>query len=304
MGIWAASALVALASWIGDISVARADDWGCDSVNTNTGNGLVDDCGPQGACCDAHDDGYRVHGCDKSSWYHTMCSTVLLLCPEADACDQVNTAAAVCIATQSPGPGRCCNYFGHNVCQQPRNSDPNHYWDCATDAFCDTGSRCNVSTGVCEALCTQTVPTQCDVPYTDSCGNNYPAVGCRDGLQCVYGTCMRCDSCAAHPGQCGIFDDGCGREIACGCGAGLICDNGSCAPGCHPYSCADYGYSGVFPDGCGGEVSCYFPGSDPGSGGDPGGGAGDPGGGGDECWDCWDLGDPDSCPSECTDEEE
>jgi hypothetical protein len=289
---------------------ARADNWGCDLVNSNTGAGFVDDCGMQGACCDAHDEGYRALGCSMSSWFHTACAATGTYCGEATACDAVNETAVMCVLTQSPGPGLCCDLNGQNVCQQSRN--PNHYWGCANDAFCDFHSRCNVAAGVCEPICQNETPTQCGVGWTDSCGNQYEPVGCRDGLSCVSGTCRQCDSCASHPGQCGLFDDGCGREIACGCSGGLTCEYGSCAEVCRPYTCADYGQDGYFPDGCGGELSCGDPGNpgDPGSPGDPGdpgdpggpgGGVGDPGGG-DPCDECVES-DPD-CGDECGEEQE
>ncbi|CAF1058001.1 unnamed protein product [Rotaria sordida] len=67
---------------------------GCDA--------LIDSCGPNGACCDIHDDCYAKNKCTRLSW----------IIPSSIACTKCNTDVVKCIATEDPGPSRCCQNGG------------------------------------------------------------------------------------------------------------------------------------------------------------------------------------------------
>jgi hypothetical protein len=83
----------------------RFDNWGCDYPFDSLS------CTSVGNCCDAHDECYRIFGCDAWSW-------VGLSLAECVLCD---AAAVTCIsgsgATSNGQPSECC---AMNICGQPR----------------------------------------------------------------------------------------------------------------------------------------------------------------------------------------
>jgi hypothetical protein len=76
-----------------------------------------------------------------------------------------------------------------------------------------------------------------------------------DGGDCGAPACSA-RTCADFAGDCGIFPDGCGAVVSCGCALGLSCMSGICkiVPGCTPAVCGQS--CGSFDDGCGGSLEC------------------------------------------------
>ncbi|MFH1235278.1 MAG: hypothetical protein V1493_06715, partial [Candidatus Diapherotrites archaeon] len=118
-----------------------------------------------------------------------------------------------------------------------------------------------------------------DATTTDSASSQPPATeGCREQWSCIStyfralqkedctfepekyceggcsnGECRQaCKSCSDFSGQCGSFDNGCGKTIPCGCDSGRSCTNGKC---CRAISCKA-GECGSKGNDCGQSVQC------------------------------------------------
>jgi len=171
-----------------------------------------------------------------------------------------------------PGPEDCEEKY---ICSGNSSAFQKANCDITAPEICDYG--CNISTGECNAA-PVVEPSPLPSPSASTveafvpkwtCVSEYwrewqttpdqsePGERCDNG--CVNGEC-RCSpkSCVelnVKAGSCGVFDDGCGSTISCGCSGISECVNGSCE--CAPKrSCSTHAQCGTESDGCGGTVNC------------------------------------------------
>ncbi|CAF0976444.1 unnamed protein product [Adineta steineri] len=67
---------------------------------------MIDSCGPNGGCCDEHDDCYEINKCTAFSWVAGVPGT---------ACSNCNWNVMKCAVTRNPGMSSCCS---DNTCGQ------------------------------------------------------------------------------------------------------------------------------------------------------------------------------------------
>jgi len=125
------------------------------------------------------------------------------------------------------------------------------------------------------------VDFECGVQVEDGCGGRKNCT-CKGGLVCSSSTPgISTGVCVCTPkkcsdfvgaGQCGVFDNGCGQQITCGCthggqscsGSGALGAIGTCSCTA-PLTCSSPGYANKcgsnLPDNCGGTLNCSCSGS-------------------------------------------